>query len=247
MKFLKYAFLTIALLALLGWAYLKLVVSEARPNIIPSEDPKLMAQQMLSALNKPGWDTLPYIQWTFREDNHYIWDRKNNKAKITLGDLEVHLDPDLVSGNARKGGQSLDGKALDKAIQKAWSNWCNDMFWLSAPYKIKDPGTSLAVAQDADGNVGLLVSYESGGVTPGDAYLWFLDDQGLPTGYKMWVGIIPVGGVYASWSDWKELPGGGKVAQSHQGKIKALHIPITNIKAGFSWSDLGYNESPIEL
>ena len=69
----------------------------------------------------------------------------------------------------------------------------------------------------------------------------------MPTGYKMWVSIIPVGGIYTSWEDWMTLPGGAKIAQQHQGNISALKIPITNVKAGFSWSDLGYSSNPIKL
>jgi len=246
MKFLKYLLLTIVAIAILGFAYLKLVVSEDRPTILEGKDAQAMAQKMLTAINKPAWDTLPYIQWSFRGTNHYVWDRINNKAIVTIGDVEVQLDPDQVTGTATKDGVILEGEAKNKAVQSAWSNWCNDMFWLSAPYKINDPGTSLAIATDKDGKEGLLVTYESGGVTPGDSYLWFLDESGLPTGYKMWVSIIPVGGVYTSWEDWKTIAGGAKIAQQHQGNISALKIPITDIKAGFNWSDLGYSSSPIK-
>lgn len=246
MKFLKYLLLAIVAIAILGFAYVKLVVSEDRPTVVEGQNAQAMAQKMLTAINKSAWDTLPYIQWTFAGKNHYVWDRVNNKAIVTIGEVEVQLDPDEVTGTASKNGVVLEGEAKNKAVQSAWSNWCNDMFWLAAPYKIQDPGTSLAIAKDEDGKEGLLVSYESDGVTPGDSYLWFLDEDGMPTGYKMWVSIIPVGGIYTSWEDWIIVPGGAKIAQQHQGNVSMLKIPISNVKAGSAWSDLGFDSSPIK-
>lgn len=247
MKFLKYGLLVIIMLIVLLIIYVRLAVHESRPEIIENENAELMADQMLKAVNKAAWDTLPYITWSFNGDHHYVWDRDNNHALVQWADFKVHLDPDEISGKAFKAGIALDGDEKIKSIQKAWSYWCNDMFWFAAPFKIKDPGTTLKVAKDKDDKQGLLVSYSSGGVTPGDSYLWYLDNDGLPTGYKMWVKIIPVGGVYTSWENWKTVEGGAQIASLHQGNISALKIDITNIKSGNSWQQIGYETNPIEL
>ena len=89
--------------------------------------------------------------------------------------------------------------------------------------------------------------YLDGGVTPGDEYLWFVDKDGLPTGFKMWVKIIPIGGVYASWQNWITLKGGARIATEHHLSIGGLVLKITDIRSGFSWEELGYNENPISL
>lgn len=246
-KFLKYTIGLILLLILLLVLYLRLAVHEPYPEIIEGKSAEAKATQMLKAVNKEAWDTLNYISWSFRGEHHYIWDRINNDAIVKWGDTEVHLDPDEVTGSVIKNGQTLDKAEGTKDLQTAWSYWCNDMFWLSAPFKLRDPGVELKIAKDADGKEGLLVQYASGGVTPGDSYLWYTDETGMPTGYKMWVKIIPVGGVYTSWEDWQELEGGSKIATNHQGNISALSIPITNVKAGDSWGALGYDSSPIKL
>ena len=114
-------------------------------------------------------------------------------------------------------------------------------------FKVFDPGTKRDMAVDADGAEGLLITYESGGVTPGDQYLWYMDESGMPTGYKMWTKIIPVGGVYASWKDYTTLSGGAKVAQSHGLSSMNVNMPMTDIKSGQSWSDLGFSSNPIQL
>jgi len=246
MKYIKYILGILLALILLIVIYVRLAVHESRPEIQEDQDASVLVNKMKYAINQKAWDTLPYISWSFRDAHHYVWDREANKAIVQWDDYTVHLDPDQVSGKALENGSLVEGDQ-DKLVKKAWSYWCNDMYWLAAPFKINDPGTSLAVAKDAEGKEGLLVTYNSGGVTPGDAYLWYLTQDGLPTGYKMWVSIIPVGGIYTSWEDWKSLPGGAKIAQAHQGNVDFLKIPITNIKAGDSWQALGYDSSPIDL
>ena len=247
MKILKYLFIGIIVFLLGLFLVLRIGYHEQRPTVQEGQNANALANQLYEAINKEAWDTLRYVSWTFRGENHYVWDKENNVALVQWDNIKVHLDPNQVSGRAFKDEVEQSDKDASKLVDKAWSNWCNDMFWLAAPFKINDPGTSLSVATDNEGQQGLLVTYESGGVTPGDSYLWFLDDTGLPTGYKMWVKIIPVGGVYTSWESWKEVEGGAKIAQVHQGNIKALRIEITNLQAGDSWSDLGYQSSPILL
>lgn len=247
MKYLKYLLFTIIGLFLIGLFVVKVIINESRPEIIEGADASVLAEKMLRAVDKQAWDTLPYIQWTFTGQHHFVWDKKNNKALVKWGEHTVHLDPDQVDGIAYKGTEKLSGDAASKAIQSAWSYWCNDMFWLAAPYKIKDKGVTLNIAKDSDDKEGLLVTYASGGVTPGDSYLWFLDQNGMPTGYKMWVKIIPFGGMYFSWDNWKTMTGGAKISAAHSAKIEKLKIDITDLKAGSTWKDLGYEQNPIEL
>ena len=247
MKYIKWLLGILLLLILLVILYVRVAVHEERPSVVSSENPEALANHMLEAINKAAWDTLPYVAWSFRGEHDYVWDKVNNNALVSWGDYEVHLDPDEVTGKAFEKGQLVEGEEGNKLISKAWSYWCNDMFWLAAPFKIKDKGTSLSIAKDDEGKTGLLVEYKSGGVTPGDAYLWYLNENGMPTGYKMWVKIIPIGGVYTTWEEWETLKGGAKVASMHQGNISALKIPITNLKSGDSWGDLGYTKSPINL
>lgn len=244
MKYLKYGLLAILTLVALVVLYVALFVNESRPTVIENVDVNAKKAQIFKAVNKAAWDTLPYIKWNFADRHSFVWDKVKNDALITWEDYAVHLDPDQVTGLVFKGEEKLEGEEADKLVQDAWSYWCNDMFWLSAPYKIGDKGTKLSWAKDSDGEEGLLVTYDSGGVTPGDSYLWFFDEEGTPTGYKMWVKIIPVGGMYFSWDKWKDLEGGARVSTFHKG---LMEINITDLAAGDEWKDLGYSASPIKL
>ena len=76
----------------------------------------------------------------------------------------------------------------------------------------------------------IMVSYRSGGVTPGDSYLWIMDENARPTHWQMWVKIIPVGGLKTSWEDYQTLYNGAKVASSHQFSLGNIKLEITDIK-----------------
>ena len=98
-----------------------------------------------------------------------------------------------------------------------------------APFKVFDKGTSRSIVTLEDGSEGLLVSYASGGTTPGDSYLWKLQANGFPESYQMWVGIIPIGGMEATWEDWQIMDSGCFLPTSH--KLGPVTLFMGNVKA----------------
>jgi hypothetical protein len=72
------------------------------------------------------------------------------------------------------------------------------------------------------------VTYKSGGSTPGDSYLWQLDEFGNPTSYKMWVKIIPIGGLEASWDEWKITQTSAKLPSNHT--LLSMNLEISNLE-----------------
>ena len=83
----------------------------------------------------------------------------------------------------------------------------------------------------------MLITYSTGGVTPGDSYLWNLDEKGLPTSYKMWTKIIPIKGISSSWEDWITLDSGAKLSTTHDMGI--MKSKMSNIKGGQTYEDIG--------
>lgn len=229
------------LLIILGSSVLVLVIAylildEELPKGEKGARAEQLTDKMFNGLNKPAWDSIPFISWSFRGSHHYVWDRNNDLVKIAWDDYEVFMKLNDVTGKAFKQGSELDGEEANKAIEEAWSFWCNDSFWLIAPFKARDPGTTRKYLKLEDGLDGLLVQYESGGVTPGDAYLWAITGDGIPQYYKMWVSIIPIGGVKATWSEWKEFEG---VMISTEHQMGPMEIPVTEIKAGTTLPEIG--------
>jgi len=229
--------LIIGVLVLVGY----LTFNEKRPPVSASPEADSLAVKMLNAVNKRAWDSTHIVTWNFKGGHTYVWDKKSNFVSITWEDYEALLNLQTwKKGRALKGKQEIKGAELDVIRGKAWKYFCNDSFWLIAPFKVFDEGTSRSLVKNAVGTNDLLVSYSSGGVTPGDAYLWKIDKNGLPQSYKMWVSIIPIGGVEATWENWIKQPSGALIATNHQ--LGPLNIPILSLKTGETLEEIGLSK-----
>lgn len=199
------------------------ILHESRPVGVAGPQAEALAKKMLRAVDAAAWDSTEVLSWNFADQNQHLWDKKRHYARVRWGSYEVLVDLNEIVGIARKNGEIVTGKASQKLVQKAWHRWANDSFWLNPVVKAFDPGTERSIVSLEDGGEGLLVTYTTGGATPGDSYLWILDDNGRPTYWKMWVNIIPIGGLQLSWEDWITLSSGAQVATLHQG-LFALNL-----------------------
>ncbi|MFN2422376.1 MAG: hypothetical protein ABR572_01250 [Cryomorphaceae bacterium] len=213
-----------------------LIVNRPLPEGEPGPRAEALADEILTSINIEAWEAIPYVGWSFRGTNHYVWDKVNHIALVKWNDASVVLDLNTLDGHAEEGGVTLSGKDAEAAIRYAYTNWCNDSFWLNAPAKIRDGGTERSLVTLDDGTEALLVQYSSGGVTPGDAYLWVRGDDGLPAYYRMWVEIIPIGGIKATWENWAEYDG-AMLASEHN--IGPASVPVEDIKTGSDPADFG--------
>lgn len=227
--------LRIVLYIVLGIVALLLAVrsffNQPLPQGVANQHVETMTQAIYSALNKPAWDSTRWIQWTFRDGRRYQWDKAEGRVHIRWKAYEVWLFLPQQKEVVLENGQTLVGEAAAKVAQAARSRFFNDSFWLIAPFKISDPGTTRTEISLPDGRKGLKVTYGTGGVTPGDTYVWEMDAQGIPTRFRMWVSILPIGGLPATWDNWITLPTGAKIATLHR-VANVKDIPITEVSAG---------------
>lgn len=222
----------IAMVFLVGY-----LLNEKEPIGMSTRAADEMGQKMLNALDKPAWDSTRYLTWKFLGKNYYVWDKLNDQVYVKIKDTETILNTNEITGISRNNEGLLENSANDQAVTNAWNSFCNDGFWLYAPYKIFDPGTSRSIVELKDGRKGLKVKYSSGGVTPGDAYVWILNEHSMPISYKIWVKIMPIGGLEFSWEEWIEISTGAKLASKHV--IKNRTLEITDIKGGMTLQDIG--------
>lgn len=220
------------------------LANEPRPEGRAVAEADALARKMQKAINIEAWDNTRFVRWSFPGGHDYVWDKKAGLVQVIWGGTEVLLRTDGPSGKAWKNRQLLEGTAGMEAVQEAWGYFCNDSFWLNAPAKAFDPGTSRKLVTTEGGETALMVSYESGGVTPGDTYLWHLKDDGTPERYEMWVSIIPIGGVDASWEDWKTLSTGARIATAHD--LGIYKMELSNIRGGNELEDIGLEVYPFE-
>ena len=227
------------ILFIAGW-----LMDEPIPEGQSGPEADELAEKMLAAVDKAAWDTTTYVQWTFKGLHDFFWDKERHLCKVNWGNTEVLIDLNTLEGKAFKDGVEQEGDDADKLLKKAWAFFANDSFWLNAVVKAFDPGTVRKKVQLKDGRLGLLVQYTSGGVTPGDSYLWILDDNYRPVAWKMWVSIIPVGGVGSTWEDWISLPTGAQVATSH--KLGPLNLSL-DVQAGNDLEDFSMSTDPFSV
>ncbi len=228
-KWIKIPLLLLALLALAivvaGW-----VAHEPLPQGKAGATADALARKMETALDKAAWDTTRYVRWSFRDVHHYVWDRETDWVEITWDDYRVLLHTPDQTGQVYENGELVTDVAAETLLQTAWSYFANDSFWLVAPYKAFDPGTSRELVTLPDGEEALLVTYRSGGVTPGDSYLWLLESDGRPRAWRMWVGVLPIGGLEVPWSGWQTTATGAVLSSTHPAALFTLEL--TGIQTG---------------
>ena len=204
-----------------------------------------LATKMMQAVNKTAWDSTAIVGWTYHGPHAYIWDKKRNLAQVKWEKNVAFINVATASGKVFTNNVEItDASKSAKLLQNAHKYFINDAFWLNPVVKAFDEGTTRSIVTRADGKEDLLVAYTSGGLTPGDAYLWILDENGLPTSWKLWAGIVPIGGVETSWEAWTTLPTGAKIATAHKLKGTNMIIPITDLKSANTFKEFGLAEDP---
>lgn len=227
-------------LSLVGGA---VALHEPLPRGEAGERADQVARELERWAGGEAWATTRWVKWTFRGVNEHVWDRARGFVRVGRGTEVVWLKLSDRTGVVERDGVRLHHHAARRGLKGAYARWANDSFWLNPLAKLFDPGTRREWVDGDDG--GLLVIYESGGVTPGDAYLWELDAAGAPVAWRMWVDIIPLGGVRATWEDWIEIGGGVRISTRHE--LPPLgSLEITDVAGGSSYRDLGLSADPFE-
>jgi hypothetical protein len=226
-KFFKFLGVILLLIVLSGVIYY-FANNEALPEGKKGKDADALAIKMFNAINHEAFENTEVLEWSFRNTNFYKWNKEENI-------VEVSWDINRVVLHTKKPNNSevfINDKKVDnpEILQKATDFFNNDSFWLTAHYKIFDAGTERSIV-NYEGNEALLITYTSGGSTPGDSYLWILDENYVPTSYKMWTSIIPIGGVSATWSNWKNTESGIKLPTKHTLSIFGMQLTMGEVKA----------------
>ena len=155
----------------------------------------LGGQQRLDALQTISFDWVIHAGGFEVVRHHHDWDRRRGLHHFRSGDIDVvHVLGG--EGIATEGGVVVtDPERHQALLAEAFQWWTNDTYWLMSPHKVMDAKTvRVAVDGDGDGDSDeLRVSFDKVGLTPGDAYIYFFDDAGLPTSFRFALESGPVG------------------------------------------------------
>lgn len=224
MRIVKKIFLALVVISL-GFVLVIQWFSKPLPESIAGPEADGLARDVQEALNITGYKALNEIQFSFR-DHHYLWNKAEERVLVSWEDYQV----DLVLSETENSKILQGGKESNRIdlIDKAKAYFFNDSYWLVAPFKFFDPGVVRSLVETNDGSKALLITHTSGGVTPGDSYLWYFDENLIPTHFELWVSIIPIKGVSATWSSWVSKQ---EVLFSSFHKLGPLEITIGDLEA----------------
>jgi len=229
LKLIKVFFFSVIAIGVFLIAILYFSLHKKMPEGTAGAEADQFARQILKAIKHENFATTDYIKWTFRNKHHYVWNKKQGTVEVTIEEHTTIVDLRNPENSKIVSSHSLSPEEEQKTITTALDNFNNDSFWVVAPHKLFDEGVSRKLVDLEDGTKGLMISYSAGGTTPGDSYLWKVDQHHFPTSYQMWVSIIPIGGLEASWEDWILTKSGIYLPQQH--KLLAFGIPISNLSA----------------
>lgn len=224
MRIVKKIFLALVVISL-GLVLVIQWFSKPLPESIAGPEADGLARDVQEALNITGYKALNEIQFSFR-DHHYLWNKAEERVLVSWEDYQV----DLILSETENSKILQGGKESNRIdlIDKAKAYFFNDSYWLVAPFKFFDPGVVRSLVETNDGSKALLITHTSGGVTPGDSYLWYFDENLIPTHFELWVSIIPIKGVSATWSSWVSKQ---EVLFSSFHKLGPLEITIGDLEA----------------
>jgi len=228
----------IFMLGVLSLAVVAYSLHEPRPEGQPGPEADALARSLEAAVHKKDWDRTNVVRWSFFEKHHYVWDKQRGLVELEWGESRALFRTADQSGRVWSKGTEQTGEDREQALRAAYTYWINDSFWLNPVVKLFDPGVERGLVKLDDGTDALLITYTSGGVTPGDAYLWIPGPDGLPKAWRMWVRIIPIGGIEATWEGWVELSTGAKISTQHRAAGHLMTF-ITDLAGAESLDALG--------
>ncbi|MBL7473492.1 hypothetical protein [Robertkochia sediminum] len=211
-----------------GVAYF--VYNEPLPQGEKGPAAEALANKMLKAVNAVNYNKTRFMEWDFNGIHRYKWDRQKQIAEVFWDENRVVLNlNDYAKSQVYRNGVRIHDEENHAIIADAVDYFNNDSFWLVAPFKVFDKGVERRLVKTEEYGDALLVTYTSGGSTPGDSYLWLLDDKGFPVAFKMWVRIIPVGGVKAGWKQWKVTETATYLPTGH--KLLFFNLKLNDVRA----------------
>jgi hypothetical protein len=226
---------------LVGLAALLVALRHPLPAATFGPDGDALAHAVEASVDAAAWTRTGAVRWTIQGRSH-LWDRLRRLARVSWRSKRVLLDLSTLDGRAFRDGKEVDGEERKQLVDHAYKLFINDMFWLNPLTKLFDDGTERARVE-VDGAPALLIRYASGGVTPGDRYLYLLGADGRPRAWRVWVKILPVPGLEFTWEGWTRLATGAWISTVH--RIGPLEVvKITDAVAAPSVAELEPGPDP---
>jgi hypothetical protein len=165
-----------------------LLLALAAPAAASDTKATAIADRVMEALGgAEAWNNTRYLRFDFAVDREgktlvrraHTWDKWHGRYRLEATTKEGEPYVVLLNLNTRDGdawlkGKKLEGEEEKKFLEQGYGVWVNDTYWLLMPYKMKDPGVSLAMAgeekKDGEAWDKVRLTFDNVGLTPKDKY-----------------------------------------------------------------------------
>jgi hypothetical protein len=179
-----------------------------------------LAERVLEALGgEAAWREARFLRFGFAGRRQHAWDRATGRHRVEGETQEgeeyvVIHDLDTREGRVWVAGEEVTGERATELLENAYGAWVNDTYWLLMPYKLRDPGVTLAHGgtREIEGTeYGVLtLSFAGVGLTPGDRYWAYVHPQSGQMDYWAFrLESMPADAepVLWRWADWQTHAG----------------------------------------
>jgi hypothetical protein len=183
---------------------------------------KVADEVMVALGGKEAWDKTRYVRFDFGFEREgklatraHTWDKWTGRYRLEGQNQQNEPFVVLMNVNTREGqawvkGQRQTGDEEKKLLERAYGTWINDTYWLLMPYKLRDPGVTLAYEGEAkEGDTTydkLLLTFDNVGLTPKDKY-WVWVNRGTHL-VDRWDFVLKGEDVPPTtflWKDWRRV------------------------------------------
>lgn len=144
----------------------------------------IAAEVMTAMGGSEAYDETRFLTWRFFGKRYHVWDKHTGDIRVETGKgLVVVMNLHTQKGRAwQEGTEVTDEAELKPLLTRGYEMWINDSYWLVMPYKLRDPGVTLAYTREdktEDGRAAhvLTLTFEEVGVTPENKYEVFVDAE----------------------------------------------------------------------
>jgi hypothetical protein len=206
--------------ALIIFLTIQFVVNKPIPEGAEGPAAEALTDRIEAATGLDAWRSTAAVAFRFdRRGNVHFRDIKRGLVEVRLpGDEKLR-----VLYNHKNQNQFVvfaGGEAAKAASQEAIKWHVNDFFWLNPFAALRAPGTERRLV----GERAVLVTYSSGGVTPGDSYLIVTDESGRPERWQMWVSVLPLAGFEFTFEGWQSFETGAILSTIHRSSIADVNL-----------------------
>lgn len=204
----------------------------------------LLADKCMQAMGgRAAWDATRYFSWNFFGRRDHLWDKETGDIRIEAPAQSLTI---LMNIYSKEGTVYQDDQAvtdsLDYFLEKGYSWWINDAYWLFMPYKMKDTGVTLKYLREDTTLSGALadvlqLSFQNTGLTPQNRYeVWIDADSKYLTQWRYFQDTtVAEPNFTLEWTDYRQY--GEIMLSSGRGEYTLENIQVFKTLRAAALSD----------